>query len=383
MDSIWVLLKKDFKQFTRNKIYSILSLVGLILFIVVFWILPDTIDESISLGIVHHDLGELISSLEEEEGVELVDFSNEQSLGRVLSGEGVLWRMSDGELLEQGPNDKKPKDARKVVLAAGVVFPPDFLRLTAGGQESLVKVLINDDTPTAIRAVLPTMVREITFAIVNVPLPITVPNEQDVIIGVDRLGSQVSIRERMRPMLAFFVLMMETFALSSLIADEISKKTVVAVLATPATVQQVLVAKTIFGALLALSQAIVLLVAVQGFTTSNWHMLLVATILGALMFSSIAMLVGSWGKDFLENLFLVMLFIIPLMIPAINALFPGSAPTWIRFVPSYGIMQTLLDVTAYGAAWGDILPLLGMSALWTLGLMVVGLFVLRRKVVRL
>ncbi len=383
MGSILVLLKKDFKQFTRNKIYSILSLVGLILFIVVFWILPDTIDESISLGIIHHDLGELISSLEEEEGLNLVDFSNEQSLGRVLSGEVVLWRTLDGELLEQGPKDKKPKDANRIALAAGIVFPPDFLRLAASKQESVVKVLINDDTPAAIRAVLPAMVREITFAIANVPLPITAPHEDDVIIGVDRLGSQVSMRERMRPMLAFFVLMMETFALSSLIADEISKKTVVAVLATPATVQQVLVAKTIFGALLALGQAIILLVAVQGFTASNWLMLLVATILGALMFSSIAMLVGSWGKDFLENLFLVMLFIIPLMIPAISALFPGSAPTWIRFVPSYGIMQTLLDVTAYSATWSDILPLLGMSVLWTFGLMLVGLLVLRRKVVRL
>jgi len=101
------------------------------------------------------------------------------------------------------------------------------------------------------------------------------------------------------------------------------------------------------------------------------------------MFSSVAMLVGSWGKDFLENLFLVMIFVIPLLIPAIAVLFPGASPAWTRFIPSFGVMQVLMDVTAYGAGIAEVLPMLGISVLWTLVLITLGLLVLKRKVVRL
>jgi len=382
MGIITVLLKKDFIQFSRGRIYSILSAVGLALFIAVFWLIPNTVTESVAIGLVHHDLDAMVAMIEGEQGLELVPFADEQSLGKVISGEMTLWRLADGTLTEL-PAKEKPKDAEKVPLAAGIAFPPDFLRLTAAGQDAAVQVFINDDTPQEIRSVLPAMIREISFAVAGFPLAVTEPDEASVMLGVDRYGAQISLRERMRPMLAFFVLMMETFALSSLIAMEVSQKTVTAVLATPAKVWQVLLAKTVFGAFLAMFQAVVLLIAIQAFTASNWLLLLGTCLLGSLMFSSVAMLVGSWGKDFLENLFLVMIFVIPLLIPAIAVLFPGASPAWTRFIPSFGVMQVLMDVTAYGAGIAEVLPMLGISVLWTLLLITLGLLVLKRKVVRL
>ena len=382
MGIITVLLKKDFIQFSRGRIYSILSAVGLALFIAVFWLIPNTVTESVAIGLVHHDLDAMVAMIEGEQGLELVPFTDEQSLGKVISGEMTLWRLADGTLTEL-PAKEKPKDAEKVPLAAGIAFPPDFLRLTAAGQATAVQVFINDDTPQEIRSVLPAMIREISFAVGGFPLAVTEPDEASVMLGVDRYGAQISLRERMRPMLAFFVLMMETFALSSLIAMEVSQKTVTAVLATPAKVWQVLLAKTVFGAFLAMFQAVVLLIAIQAFTASNWLLLLGTCLLGSLMFSSVAMLVGSWGKDFLENLFLVMIFVIPLLIPAIAVLFPGASPAWTRFIPSFGVMQVLMDVTAYGAGIAEVLPMLGISVLWTLVLITLGLLVLKRKVVRL
>ncbi len=382
MGIITVLLKKDFIQFSRGRIYSILSAVGLALFIAVFWLIPNTVTESVAIGLVHHDLDAMVAMIEGEQGLELVPFADEQSLGKVISGEMTLWRLADGTLTEL-PAKEKPKAAEKVPLAAGIAFPLDFLRLTAAGQATAVQVFINDDTPQEIRSVLPAMIREISFAVAGFPLAVTEPDEASVMLGVDRYGAQISLRERMRPMLAFFVLMMETFALSSLIAMEVSQKTVTAVLATPAKVWQVLLAKTVFGASLAMFQAVVLLIAIQAFTASNWLLLLGTCLLGSLMFSSVAMLVGSWGKDFLENLFLVMIFVIPLLIPAIAVLFPGASPAWTRFIPSFGVMQVLMDVTAYGAGIAEVLPMLGISVLWTLVLITLGLLVLKRKVVRL
>ena len=43
-------------------------------------------------------------------------------------------------------------------------------------------------------------------------------------LGDDRVGDQVSLREQLRPLLAFFVLMTETFALATLVASEVQTR---------------------------------------------------------------------------------------------------------------------------------------------------------------
>ena len=60
---------------------------------------------------------------------------------------------------------------------------------------------------------------------------------------MDRVGDQVSLQEQMRPLLVVFVLFIETMALASLVAVEVHGRTVVAVLATPATIGDFLAAK--------------------------------------------------------------------------------------------------------------------------------------------
>ena len=53
------------------------------------------------------------------------------------------------------------------------------------------------------------------FLVLGEPPPTDVIGEP-VVLGVDRVGDQVSLREQLRPLLAFFVLMTETFALALL-----------------------------------------------------------------------------------------------------------------------------------------------------------------------
>jgi ABC-2 type transport system permease protein len=193
----------------------------------------------------------------------------------------------------------------------------------------------------------------------------------------------VSIREKMRPMLAFFVLMIETFALASLIASEVSARTVTAILVTPARLSDLLLAKTLYGMLLAFSQALLLLLAVGAFTLSNWPLLLVTLLLGGLMFTGVAMITGAAGKDFLGTIFYGMLFLLPLAVPALAVLFPGSASLWIKVLPTYGLIQILTGATAYGDTWVNVTGYLALAAAWVAVLYAVGLFVLRRKVATL
>jgi ABC-2 type transport system permease protein len=209
------------------------------------------------------------------------------------------------------------------------------------------------------------------------------PADETIILGRDRLGEQISMRARMRPLIAFFIMMMETFALGSLISNEVLQRTVTALLVTPLRVGHFLLAKTIFGTALAMGQALIVLVLVGAFTAANWSLLLLIVLLGSLLFTAVAMLVGSAGKDFIGQLMFSLLFLIPLMIPSFAVLFPGSVASWVKVLPSYPIVRLLYDVTVYEALWSASLVYLGYAALWVLVIYLAGLFVLKRKVAAL
>jgi len=67
-------------------------------------------------------------------------------------------------------------------------------------------------------------------------------------------------------------------------------------------------------------------------------------------------------------------------VPALAALFPGTAATWVRVLPSYPLVRGLVEVQSLGAGWADTLPELGLLAAWAVGLFGAGWLVLRRKV---
>lgn len=98
------------------------------------------------------------------------------------------------------------------------------------------------------------------------------------------------------------------------------------------------------------------------------------------MFTGIAMLVGSAGRDFIENLFFTVALVIPLAVPAFSALMPGVGAAWVRFVPSYGLLNILTEVTSHGAGLSDLtIPLL-TSLAWVAAIFGLGLLVLTKKV---
>jgi ABC-type multidrug transport system permease subunit len=135
--------------------------------------------------------------------------------------------------------------------------------------------------------------------------------------------------------------------------------------------------------LLAFVQVVVILALIDAFAVGNLAILLVAAVLGGLMFSGVAMFVGSMGKDFMGTLTWMMLFILPLAIPSVASLFPGSAPLWVRLVPSYSLIDILNRAANYGALWRDVAPAFGVLVAWLAVLFGLGWFTLSRKVARL
>ena len=123
----------------------------------------------------------------------------------------------------------------------------------------------------------------------------------------------------------------------------------------------------------------IILIAINSLTPQP-ALILTLMLLGSVMVAGTAMLAGSTGKDFMSTLFWGMAFMIPLLIPAFAALFPGTASAWIRILPSYPLVQGLVDVTTYGAGWSETLPEIGGLLVWCGALFALGWVVLRRKV---
>jgi ABC-2 type transport system permease protein len=355
---ISTIIRKDFREFTRNRFFVFITLLVLVAWVAVFWFLPDTVDETVRVGVSQTDLGALLPAGEDAEvaGLALVSFPDEDAL-RIA--------------VEQGQDD----------IVAGIAFPRDFIASAAAGEHPPVVLYVPAGLPAEQQTMIEGVIGEAAYALAGIPPPVN-PITEAVVLGTDRVGNQISLQAQMRPLLLIMVLMVETFALSSLIAVEIQQRTVVAVLATPVRIVDFLAAKGIFGVGLAFFEVALLGLLIGAFAV-NAPAIVVILLLGAILVTGFGMIAGSYGRDFMGTLMVAMLFMIPLMIPAFGALFPGSSPAWIKVLPTYGLVQAVVRVSVDGESWSQIGPALLMLAAWGLAAFAAGAFILKRRVAML
>ena len=351
---IGAILRKDLYLMFREFIFVFMTALSLVFFVGMYWVMPKNVDETISVGVSGGGLETAFSALagESEEGVE------------------ISWFSDPGEL-ETAVTEKD--------IEIGLAFPNDFIERLRSGEKVSVKVLSRANIPAEISDAMSSFVRELSYGIAGYELPVSLPEEDAIILGIDRAGSQLSIRERMKPLYAFLLLIVEAVALGSLIASEIQHRTVTAVLSTPARLGDMLAAKGIIGTLLAFSESSLVLLLIRGFGPAP-GIVLIAIFLGSVMVTGVAMISGSAGKDLVSTMLLGMVFLIPLCIPAFAVLFPGTVAPWVRILPSYGLVQTIIGTSFYGYGWVDVSRHLLTLAVWCVVFAAVGILVLRRRV---
>ena len=355
--SIITILRKDLRLFTRDFLFLFMTILSVVTFVTLYWVLPRDVDESISLGVRGEGLEQALGTLagEQEEGMALSWFETSESLRNAV-------------------------DEKQVEI--GIDFPKGFVSDIAGGSKVQVTVYARPNLPSEVTGAMSTMVKEIAYAVAGYQLPITEPSELTVVLGVDRAGEQIPFRDRMKPLYAFMVLIMEAIALGTLISSEIQERTLSALLSTPARVGDILTAKILVGAGVAFSEAMIITFLIQGFGSAPGIVIL-ALLLGALLVTGVAMVAGSAGKDLMGTMLLGLLMLIPMAIPGFAVLFPGSPAKWIQWLPSYGIVKAIVSSSAEGGGWSESAQYLGILAGWCVVSTAAGVFVLRRRAVNL
>jgi len=345
---IKALVSKDFSLYFRNRFFAIVTVLGIVFYLAIyFFVMPKSIDESLDIGLY---MPMMLPALEqvEGEGLKVSVVETEEKLK-----EGVI----DGQYI------------------AGIALPADIMEALISGQKPKISLYFAPDVPQETKDAVEFIIRELVYQQTGQPLTIEVSEE---ILGPDMMGMQIPPRDRIRPLLAVMLLIFETYGLANLIAEEVERRTIQALLVTPVSVKGFFISKGITGISLAFGQA-ALFMAIVGGMNQQPLIIIVTLLLGAVLVTGIGFIIASLSKDFMSVLAWGMVALIPLFIPSFGVMVPGAVTGWIKFIPSYYLIDTVHRAANFGAGWGDI----GLNLLILLGcdlvLVLVGIMALRRK----
>jgi ABC-2 type transport system permease protein len=341
-------MKKDIALFSSNRFYLLITVIGLVFYVGVYFVLPSQMDEKLSLAMYAPVVPPAFSQLTEHEGVDIKYFTDEESLKKaVLNGD----------------------------YQVAIVLPPDIMDTWAAGGKPGISVYYASSAPLEMNAAIVALVKELSYAQTGQALNFETTEE---ILGPDMLGNQIALRDRMRPLLAVFILLVEILTLASLIAVEIEQGTARALLVTPLRVSDLFIAKGVLGIGLALGQSILFMELVGGFSYQPL-IILITLIIGSVMVVGMGFLVASLARDVTAVTGWGMLVLILFAVPGFGAAIPGLISDWARVIPSYYLTDTVSRVANYGAGWGDIGTNLAVLAGFTAVVIWAGMATLRRR----
>lgn len=345
--TIKALLRKDFNLFLSSRFYFFITILGLVLYIAVYLIMPADVDEKLSLGMHAPVVPPAFEQLAAE-GAEVSYFDTEQDLkSAVLAGD----------------------------FQVGISLPPDIMEIWNTGGKPDINVYFTSTAPPEIADSVVALVKELSYIQTGQVLAFDTTQE---ILGPDMLGEQIALRDRMRPMLVILILLTEIMTLASLIAVEIAQGTARALLVTPMRSSDLFTAKGILGVGLALAQAVLFMAIVGGF--AHEPLLILTTLFIASVFVvGTGFLVASLARDVNAVVGWGMVILILFAIPGFGAVVPGLLADWAKAIPSYYLIDTVNRVANYGAGWSEVgvnlLILTGVTAV----LLAAGLLTLRRR----
>ncbi len=345
---IGTLTAKDFSLFFRKKLFAVLTVIGFAFYLTIYFVMPATVNEDLEIGLYAPvDLPAFTEI--DEEGVEVKTVESVEVLK-----EGVI----EGEYL------------------AGIALPQDVMEQLGAGQKPTITLYFTPDVPPEMKESVVLIVRELAFVQTGHPLNIETTEE---ILGHDVAGEPIPPRDRMRPLLAIIIILVEMMGLANLMSEEVEQGTVHALLVTPMSVTDLFLAKGITGTGLAFGQALLFMVIVGGFS-GNPLIIIIALLLGAVLITGAAFLISSVSKDFMSVLAWSIPAFVILIVPSFGVLFPGTVTEWIKILPTYYLVDTVHRVANFGSGWGDIWLNLVILLAYCLVITWLGIFLLRRKV---
>ncbi|MHC1604807.1 MAG: ABC transporter permease [Candidatus Methanofastidiosia archaeon] len=346
---IKAIVRKDAIAAMRNKLL-LLALMSGILFSVVYYALPSTVEETFTIAIYDKSSSQLFSHISEleGEGVRIDFFSSEKDIEKAVRDEDYV---------------------------AGIVLPQDFISLLMSGQKPVITLYFKSETPESIRTSINYFIQStIEYIVVG-----TQPTYMEIeILGEDIAGKHIPLREQSLPLYLLMALMMEMWTISTLIVEESAAGTLKAVLVTPASPSDVITAKGFVGIGYSLIVAAAILVLTQSIR-GNLPVLFLGIILGAIMAVSMGLFFGSLTKNITGSYIYVGVPFLVLMIPALLIFIPGISLSAVKVIPTYYLVNAFDQILNYGAGLADVGRDFLIVACCDIVFFISGVYALRRQ----
>ncbi|MBN1375032.1 MAG: ABC transporter permease [Dehalococcoidia bacterium] len=322
---VGALIAKDFTLFFRNKFIAVITVLSISIFVVIYLVMPST-TTAYEFGLYAPVVPPVFVE-EDDANYDFAIFNSEEALRAAVTENDYI---------------------------AGIALTADIMEKFERGEKPDVKLYFSAEANEVIRNLVRVLVEGLSYQQTG---QFTEMNTTEIVLGPDLLGRDIPLRDRMRPLFAVVLLMMEMFALADLIIVEVERRTVQGLLVTPVRVRELFTAKCITGVLLAFVQAALFMV-IAGGMASQPLIVITALLLGALLVTGISFLTASLSKDFMSSIGWILIAFIVLIIPAIGIMMPGTITSWAKIIPSYYIVLPIHQAVHYGSGWGDVWPYL-------------------------
>ena len=320
---IGVLLHKELFQGPKNFFFIIAFIMPLIMSFAISLVFGTFFNHQASLGILDEGNSNLVAMIEESSALESEKYSSITELEEAVTDGAV-----DG----------------------GLILSSDFDELVLQGEQVDIPLYIWGESLAKDRSIIMTTVSKLVRDFANQEVPID--------IQIVTLGDEENIpwNDRLLPLIVLLAVAYAGLALSgSSLVSEKEKKTIDAVVVTPASINEVFVAKGLLSIIVGVITGILILLINQAFG-SHPALLVMLLFLGSVMATTIGLLMGALA-DNITTVFASMKLLGALIYaPAIFYFFPGM-PEWIgKLFPTYYIVQPIVEISQQNAGWSQIAP---------------------------
>ena len=316
-----VLLHKELLTGPKNFIFVWAFVAPVAISIVVSLIFGTLFSEQPQLGIFDEGNSQLTTDARETGAITVQDYDSVNSLRQAV---------------ERGEVDM------------GIVIPDGFDTAVRQDENTSLDAFLWGESSSRSRTILNMTITNLVREIAGQPVPFAI---ESITLGNN---TDIPWKERMLPLIVLMAVFLGgMFLPATSIINEKEKRTLMALLVTPATPEDVFLAKGITGMVLSLFSGVLILILNQAFGTQPLLLVMVLA-LGAVMAVGMGMLMGVVLKS-VNTLFAIWkLGGILLFGPAFIYMFP-QIPQWTgQLFPTYYILKPITEISQRGSGWEAI-----------------------------
>jgi ABC-2 type transport system permease protein len=318
---VLVILRKDVGVGPRSAIVMWAVVMPLLMTFLVQVVFGSLFERQPRLGVVDAGSSQMVTALEATPGIEVRRLDDSRELMRQVAAHDL-----DGGL----------------VLAAG------FDEAVRSGERPVLALYIAGESLASDRVILTVTALDLVREVEGRRAPVEVE-----LVGADDAAT-LTMSQRLVPLLVLLALLVAgVFVTAFSFVEERERGTLAAVLVTPTSLGEMLVAKGLLGLLLAMVMTVVTL-AMNRALGANPLALLLGLLVGATMAVLIGLLYGLVARDTKSLYTLFKSLNIILIGPVVFYLFPDW-PQWIaRLFPTYWFLDPIFEVTTHGAGLREV-----------------------------